>query len=236
MLCRLIVVACSLMMTAAAFADGSSGIHVTGRGASEIEPDMARFTFEIVRQGSDAVALKREVDGATAAVIALAEKHGVARGDITAAVIQVRPEYRYVDGRSVLEGVVVSRTVRVELTNLTHYGALTNGAIAAGVNQINEVDLDVKDREALERAALERAIDHARTEGQYVARKLGMTLGRALQVTVDGAGGGPILFSAGFMKSRESDSFRPGTLTIERTVAVRFELVAQPPEMEPCDS
>ncbi len=236
MMGRLIAVVCALMMTAAALADSSSGIHVTGRGASEIEPDMARFTFEIVRQGSDAVALKREVDGATAAVIALAEKHGVARDDITAAVIQVRPEYRYVDGRSVLEGVVVSRTVRVELTNLTHYGALTNGAIAAGVNQIQGVELDVRDRAILERAALELAIDRARIEAQFVAGELDMAVGRALQVTVHDTGSSPMPLASRMAMSKEADDFRPGTLTIERAVDVRFELVAQPPLSAPCES
>jgi uncharacterized protein YggE len=190
---------------------------------------MARFTFEILRQGEDATALKREVDSITARVVALAEKQGVARADITAAVIQIRPEYRYSDGRSILEGVNVSRTIRIDLKDLAHYGALTNGAIAAGVNQIQGVELDVVDRVALERAALERAIDHARADAQHVAGRLGMAVGRALEVMVHDTGAAPVPFVGRMAMSKESDSFRPGTLTIERAVDVRFELVTQVP-------
>ena len=114
----------SLAVGGAARADSRSGLSVTGHGEVSKEPDLARFTFEVVRQGTDTVALKRDVDNVTGAVVALAEKLGVKRDDITAAVIQVRPEYRFLDGRSVMEGVNVSRTVRVELKDLSRYPAI----------------------------------------------------------------------------------------------------------------
>ncbi len=224
---------CATMLCFNAMADGSAGIQVTGRGTTEVEPDMARFTFEIVRQGNDAVALKREVDAATARVVALAEKHGVAKASITAAAVQVRPEYRYSDGRSILEGVHVSRTVRIELEDLTHYGAITNGVIAAGVNQIQGVELDVKDRSALERAALQAAVDRALDEARFIAGRLGMSVGRAIEVSVIDSGGPVVPYPARMAMSKEADNFRPGTLSVERAVAVRFELISQAPAAAP---
>ncbi len=215
-----------LAFAGVALADTQSGLSVTGRGEVKKEPDLARFTFEVVRQGTDATALKQDVDRVTGAVVALAEKLGVKRDDITAAVIQVRPGYRHLDGRSVLEGVNVSRTVRVELTDLRRYGELTDGAIAAGVNQLQNVELDFADRTALEQQALDAAIDHAKDEAGHVAARLGMKLGRVLEVQLQDNGGGPPMpLGMAAAKVADANTFRPGSLRIERQVQVRYELV-----------
>lgn len=226
-----------LWVSMPAAAENGNGIRVTGRGAAEVTPDMARFSFEIVRQGRDASALKRDVDGVTAAVVALAEELGVARADINSAVIQVRPEYRYVDGRSVLEGVSASRTVQVTLTNLEHYAALSDGAIAAGVNHLQSVELDVRARSEFERAALESAVEQARADARSVANRLGLAVGRALEVTVHDQGGGVVPVPMQMAMAEKSSDFRPGTLKIERQVSVRFELILRSEaEDEFCDA
>ena len=211
-----------------ALADTPSGLYVTGRGDVTKEPDLARFTFEVVRQGTDATALKQDVDRVTGAVVALAEKLGVKRDDLTAAVIQVRPEYRYLDGRSVLEGINVSRTIRVTLKDLRRYGEMTDGAIAAGVNQLQNVELDFADRTALEQQALDAAIDRAKDEATHVAGRLGMKLGRVLEVQLQDTGGGaPIPLGMAAAKVADTSVFRPGSLRVERQVQVRYELVVQ---------
>jgi uncharacterized protein YggE len=202
-----------------------NGLYVSGRGSVSQAPDLARFTFEVVRQGSDAAALKREVDATTAAVVALAERLGVARKDVTAAVIQVRPEYRYVDGRSLLEGVNVSRTIAVILRDLERYGELSTGAIDAGVNQILGVSLDIDDRAAVERKALDDALTNAADEANHVAARLGMKLGRVLEVHVDDVGPTPVpMVAAMAMREKSGDDFRPGEIEVSRQVRLRYEL------------
>ncbi len=216
----------SLGFAAGAWGDTSNGLYVTGLGEVSKEPDLARFTFDVVRQGTDAVAMKQDVDKVTGAVVALAEKLGVKRDDITAAVIQVRPEYRYVDGRSTLEGVTVSRTIRVDLKDLRRYGDLTDGAIAAGVNQLQNVELDFADRAALELQALDAAIEHAKSEAEHVASRLGVRLGRVLEVQLQDTGSAmPIPLGVARAKAAVADDFRPGTLRVERRLQVRYELV-----------
>jgi uncharacterized protein YggE len=215
-----------LLMPASVLADeAANGLTLTGYGEVRQAPDLARFTFEVVRQGTDAAALKQDVDRVTAAVVKLAESQGVARADITAAVINVRPEYRYVDGRSVLEGVNVSRTVRVDLRNLEKYGAISNGAIEAGVNQITGVELDLADRSGFEQRALDAAVDQGTAEAAHVAARLGMKLGRVLEVRIDDTGhvGMPVV--GRHAMSEKADDFRPGELVIARQVRLRYELI-----------
>jgi len=218
--------AIALGFAAAAWGDTSNGLYVTGIGEVSKEPDLARFTFDVVRQGTDATALKEDVDRVTGAVVALAEKLGVKRDDITAAVIQVRPEYRYVDGRSMLEGATVSRTIRVDLKDLRRYGELTDDAIAAGVNQVQNVELDFADRTGLERQALDAAIDRAKSEAEHVAARLGVRLGRVLEVQLQDTGPAmPMPLGVVRAKGAAADDFRPGTLRVERRMQLRYELV-----------
>ncbi len=70
------------------------GIHVSGRGEVEVVPDMARFSLEINRQGQDAVALKKEMDAVTAKVLQLTERLKIDRKDVTAAMVNIQPNYR----------------------------------------------------------------------------------------------------------------------------------------------
>ncbi len=58
--CALVVLGC-LTFSAGSFAmsQDQQGIHVSGRGEVLVEPDIARFTLNVTRQGRDAVALKK---------------------------------------------------------------------------------------------------------------------------------------------------------------------------------
>ena len=211
----------------AAAADEARGIHVTGYAEVMVTPDMAHLTFELVRQGNDASALTKEVDKATLAVVKLAEKMKVKREDITTAVVQVTPEYRYNAGQSILEGVSVRRTVQIDLKNLEVYQQLIDGALAAGVNSISNTELDLENRDELERQALKAAIDDAIKEAGFTAGELGIRVGRVIDVAVQDTG--PVVrpMMMAQAKMAEDTSFRPGEIAVSRTVQVLFEIAAQ---------
>jgi len=204
-------------------AEDARGIHVTGFAEVLVEPDMAHITFEIVRQGQDAKALSQEVDDVTAAVVKLAESVKVARKDITTAVVQVTPEYRMNAGRSILDGVSVRRTVRVELSDLARYEALLEGALEAGVNTISGIELDLSDRDTLEREAVKAAIEDAIREAGFAAGELGIRVGRVIDVVVHDTGPAFRPMAMARMAAEDS-SFRPGQIAVSRTVSVLFEI------------
>ncbi len=115
----------------------------------------------------------------------------------------------------------------MDLKDLRRFGELTDGAIAAGVNQLQNVELDFADRSGLERLALDAAIDQAKNEAEHVADRLGMRLGRVLdaQLLDSGAPAMPMPLGMVRQKSAAADDFRPGTLRVERQVQIRYELV-----------
>jgi uncharacterized protein YggE len=209
----------------AAADDEARGIHVIGYAEVMVTPDIAHITFDLVRQGADAGALTKEVDKATLAIVKLAEATKVKREDITTPAIQVTPEYRMNAGRSILEGVSVRRTIEIKLRNLDRYQALIDGALAAGVNSISNVELDLDNRDELERKALKAAIDDAIKEAGFTAGELGIRVGRVIDVAVQDTQ--PIVHPLMMAKAEADTSFRPGQIAVARTVNVLFEIASQ---------
>jgi len=202
------------------------GIHVTGRGMLEVEPDMARLTLQVTREGPDATALKKSLDDVTRAVLKLGQSLRIAPEDITAAAVSIQPRYRRGSGPSVIDGVQASRTIAITLRDLERYGELMNGALELGVNSISGTQLDTSKRGDLEKQALELAMADAREAAGRVAAGFGVRAGRALDVSV----GVPYIQPKLAMRALEmtaGDDFSAGLITIERDVQATFAIEAQ---------
>jgi uncharacterized protein len=225
---RCLVVAWAMLFASMAWADNTrTGVAVTGKGQAWVEPDVARFRFDVVRQGGDVAALRRAVDQTVRQVLELAERLQVDERDVTAAVIQVLPNYVYQNGQQFIDGVIVRRHVQINLRNLEHYGELVEGILAAGINQIQSVNLDVAEPQELHRRALDTAIADARREAEHVAAQFGMRLGRVVEIDVDPAPLSPFP-TAEFAQARADvggQVMSPGRISVERSVRARFALL-----------
>jgi len=219
-----------LLLAPIATAAETTGIHVTGAGEVVVVPDLARVSLDARREGTDAAALKSELDSVTSEVLALAKTLRIDPRDVTAAAVNIYPRYRHRDGESVVEGVVVSRTIEVTLRDLDRIGDLINGALARGVNGVNGVELDASNRTALEKQALDLAIDDAVHQAEQIAARFRVGLGRLIN-----AGGAappqpvPMMMDAMAAAAPEArKSFEPGELTIRREIAASFAI--EPPD------
>ncbi len=221
-----IVAFVSLVVGGAVQAD-NLGIHVSGRGEVLVEPDMAYMTLQVTRQGRDAVALKNELDQVVRDTLALTDKLDIPRKDVTAALVSIHPHRRYDANRNAIDGVEASRTITIVLRDLARYGELMNAALTLGVNNIGNVRLDTSERIALERQALERAIDDAKDEASRIAKHFGVRLGGVTNVQVGRHSVQPVVAQMAARDSAESGGFSPGEMTIARDVQVSFAIGGQ---------
>lgn len=225
LLLNLTLLIVSQFAAAAAYAE-PEGIHVSGRGVVEVEPDMAHLTLQVTREGQDAAALKKTLDEVTRAVLKLSRSLGIGAEDVTAAVVNIHPRYRRGSGPSVIDGVQASRTIAVVLRNLDRYGELMNGALELGVNSVSGTQLDTSRREELEKQALELAMLNAREEAQRVAAGFGVRTGLVLDVNVGARFVQPKL-ALRAMEMSTGDDFSAGLITIEREVQATFAIESQ---------
>lgn len=201
-----------------------TGIEVTGTAKETVVPDIATFSFSISGKGLELEPLKADIDKKTASTVTLCKKLGIKSKHITSSEISIHPQYNY-QTRSFI-GYDVSRNITVVLYDLENYTALVNGAIKAGITTINNISLDTKDRNTVERKALVSAIHAAKQKAETIASSSGVKLGKVLYVK---EGGGSIrLETYNFRQDRVSGvaqgAFEPGEITVTSSVSIRYAI------------
>lgn len=201
------------------------GIHVAGRGEVLVEPDIAHFTLNVTRQGRDAAALKKEMDQITARVLKLTKSLKVARKDVTAALVQINPNYVRENNRQVIDGVTANRTISITLRDLDKLSGLMNDALEIGINNIGGVQLDTSKRVELEGQALDAAIEDAKQEAQRVAVGFGVRLLGVRNVHVNGQHSvNPRMGRMAMASDSGGESFAPGQIEIQRDIQATFAI------------
>ena len=222
----LLALACAFGATLTLAADAENRISVTGHARHLVEPDMAEFSFAVVRAGDNVEALKADTDRIASAVIELAERLGVARRDVAASAVNVRPNVQYDrDGAPRIMGATVERTVHVTLRDLDQYVALVDGALAAKINRIDEIQMASSKQAEHDAEALRLAIEDAKREAEQTARHFGVQLTRVVDVTVMDVPRGwrPQSMQLEAAASARGGGFRPGTIAIERRISAQFQ-------------
>ncbi len=222
------VALCCLALALPAMSEPLSGIHVNGRGEVMVEPDIARMTLQVTRQGRDANALKAELDGVTAAVLKLTDRLKVKRKDVTAALVNIHPNRVYSNNKQTIDGVVATRTIAVTLRDIDQTGGLINGALELGINNISGVQLDTSERRSLEQQALALAIEDAKEEAQRIAKAFDVRVMGVLNVQASSSQPRPMMHARAAMESSDSsESFNPGEIAITRDVQATFAIGGQ---------
>lgn len=205
--------------------EDEAGIEVTGFAKESVVPDMATFSFSINGRGKELAALKNETDTKTADTVSLCKKLGVITNKITSSEVSIHPQYNH-QTKSFI-GYEVSRKIKVVLTNLDKYTELVNGAIESGITTINNITLDTKDRELLERKAIGSAVKAARKKADILATSTNINIGKVLYIK---EGGAPIRHESYIFKQRAGSAdlaqgaFEPGEISVSATVLVRYSI------------
>jgi len=217
------VAATTVVATAPAQAQ-TNGIHVSGQGSLEVEPDMGYVSMHVRREGSDPAELRREIDKVVRAILKLVRNLKIAESDVTTAALSINPRYRRRDSETVVDGVIATQTILITLRNLDLFGRLLNRSLEEGVNNVDPIRLDTSRRVELENQALEVAMKDAREEAARVALGLDLRLGQALNVQVVSHSPRPQMALMEMRSAGNSATFNPGLIRVERNVQVTFAI------------
>lgn len=154
-------------------------LSVSGRGEVSAQPDIAFVNLGIEAINPSMELARKAVVETVDRVLALCRDLGIDPKMVNATRIQVQPSYSWneTERKRVLEGYLVTRSIRVELRDLEKLGPLMERAIDAGVNQVSDPMLDSSRRKELERQALARAVEDARLNAETLASAAGARVG-----------------------------------------------------------
>jgi uncharacterized protein YggE len=209
------------------------GITVSGTGSVVGEPDKARVQLTVQKSNPAMDQARADVVAVVERFLALTRKLGIDPKKVRTTSAVVNPEYRWEQpaGRQILTGYLVQRQLEVEVTDLDQLGALIEGAVAAGVNNVSPPELDSSKRRDLNRQALAAAAKDAEANAHAIAESLGAKLGPLRELTASDAlpPRPPVPMMRAAMAEAAPDSgaatYTPGTLEFEARVNATFELL-----------
>ena len=225
------IVALLMLSTAVLAQEEPRTITVTGTGSSKIAPDRASVQMSIVARSPKLGEAQQAAAAVTAKVLDMTRKLGIDRDEIDTTGSTVRPDYRWNREREEQEllGYVAERQMHVEVRELDKLGALIEGAVELGVNQVSPPRLDSGKRRDAYREALDAAAKDARANATQLAQSLGASIGDVLKITTDSGPTPPMPYlrnmNAQAMEMAAPETYNPGTLVFDATITPVFELV-----------
>lgn len=220
-------------------------IQVQAQAEISVAPDMATLdarlwerTPAVVQKDdtpSDPQALaqaRQRLEQRTAELIRTLEQAGLVSQAINAGSLMVRPDY--IQGPSseggpgeTLVRTQLERPIKLRIDDLAQLPVILDALTQAGVNALEGVTYDLKDRDAASDRALTKALEKARRKAQLIAETLGVEIGRVSNVQENNA---PIFaprtyaMRADTMESKAATEYRPGEITLESTVSVDWDI------------
>ncbi|MGO2132673.1 MAG: SIMPL domain-containing protein [Halomonas sp.] len=165
------------------------------------------------------------------------EAAGLSRDAIKAGSLNIQPETIYEpSGKDAQQNTPMVRTrierpFEIEITDLDKLPTILDSLTEAGVNVMDGISYDLTDRQAVSDETLTMALERARDKAELMSSTLGVTLGPVHGITEQQAPNyQPRMMSmaSDAMENSGSAEYRPGTITLEATVNVSWEIGEQP--------
>ena len=161
---------------------GPPVIVTTGEAVVKRAPDRAWVTIGAESRARTAAEAQRLNTDAMTAVIDRIKSSGVAPDAIQTTGYNLQPEFDYANGRQTLRGYVARNHVQVRVDVLAKTGDVIGASVGSGATNVSGVRFDLKDRDAVERDALRRAVQDARQRANAAASGAGVTIDRIIRI------------------------------------------------------
>lgn len=182
---KLVLLAVLLLTPCAAFAQNApppAVIVTTGEGVVKQAPDRAWVMIAAESRARTAQEAQRMNTEAMTAVLDKIKAAGIPADAIQTTGYNLQPEFDYAGGRQTLRGYLAHNQVQVRVDTLAKTGDVLGAAVGSGATNVSGVRFDLKERDAVERDALRRAVQDARQRANYAATGAGVTIDRVIRI------------------------------------------------------
>jgi hypothetical protein len=155
---------------------------VGGEATVQAAPDRAFVTVAVESRDKNPSEAQRDTTTAMDAVRKKLAAAGVTAEQIKTVAYDLQLEFDYDRGRRIPREYVARDAIEVRLDDVSKVGPVIDAAVAAGATTIGGVRFDLKEREALEREALRRAVADARARADAAAAGAGVSVASVLRI------------------------------------------------------
>jgi len=205
-------------------------ITVVGVGRVNLVPDIAKISLGAEARADTVSEAKAKVDRQMEAITAALTESGVAEKDIQSSYYSIYyeqepyPQPREEGSSAEPRGVYrVSSMLEVTVRDVEKAGAVLDGVVAAGANQVYGVNFTVSDDQKWQSQAREKAMADARSRALEFAKLGGVELGEVLSIS-EVIGGNVYMSYAERGMGGGGGGLAPGELEMSTQVQVTFAL------------
>ncbi|WP_428774111.1 oxidative stress defense protein [Vibrio sp.] len=224
----IVTLSLATLFSTAGFAESYNFPHIVTTGFGEViaKPDQAKFIVRAVETADSSEAVKQAVDKSVSGFIDQLKQSGVSADDITGSNLFLAPQYKYErDQAPELVGYRASRTVTVIVNDLAKLNQYLDMALAKGINQVDSVQLMVKDEQAFQKQARQAAIKDAMTKAAELAEGFGKQLDQVWRIDYNTPLAQPVFARSSMMDAKsQSESYQDSTMVIKDRVDVVYKL------------
>lgn len=219
-----------------------STITVSGKGEKMVKPDIAEFSFSIIKEAKTVDDAQKEATKKMNEAIAAVRGSGVEEKDIKTTGYNIYPRYEYQKsatlcnewgcppGKQILTGYEVSQSISVKVRKISDAGNILSKIGGVGVSNVSGLTFSVDKEDDVKSEARSLAIQDAQTKAEILAKQLGVSLVRivsfsesgnypiyyAKTMAADGLGGSP--------QSAPIPDIPAGENTITSNVTITYEI------------
>ena len=157
-------------------------IVVNGEAVVQATPDRAFVTVSVESRDKNPGTAQKQTATAMDAVRRKLAQTGVKDEQLRTLAYDLQLEFDFDKGRQVPRGYVARDMLEVRLDDVTQVGTVIDAAVGAGATNIGGVRFDLKERDALEREALKRAVADGRALAEAAAAGAGVTVASVLRI------------------------------------------------------
>ena len=157
---------------------------VQADGTYDTDPDLATLTFDIMSQEKD---LKQAYDGATQSmqrIVALAERNGLKKEDVSTGVLQVAPSYGG-DRKKKPRSYLVRGQIALKIHDFSHIGPILDGSVEDGIADFRSLTYSLADEEAAKQHAVAEAMRRALGRASAALEQKGQKVGALRYANLD---------------------------------------------------
>lgn len=207
----------------------SNTVSFSGEGKVSVKPDVATTDLSIVTEASTAKAAQDANSTKSNALITYLKEAGIEDKDIKTSGYNVQPLYNYNQSRPQITGYQTIQSINVKIRDLEKTNEILDGVVAAGANQINNVQFIIEDPEKYKAEARQTAFEDAKKKAEELEDQIGVNLGKIVNFS-ENVGGFPPIYYAKDMVLNASEGRGgggPSLPTGENEVVVNVQVTYQ---------
>jgi uncharacterized protein YggE len=177
---------------ALAESDFPAAISVTGEASISAPPDLAQIDAGVASDAKTAREASEANNAAMGKVLAALKGAGIDEKDYQTSRLSLQPQYANRSGYSgsaptAIVGYCASNRVTVKLHDVAKVAAVIDTVVAAGANDIGNINFSVSQASKLLDDTRDKAVADARRRAEIYAKAAGVTLGVPLSISEGGA-------------------------------------------------